>query len=71
MLNEKTFKHGDASLNYADGPENGPPILFLHGLTDCWQFFQPVIPSLTLRWHVYALDFRAMDQVATHLHTDI
>ena len=58
MLEEKIFKHGDVSLNYAEGPENGPPILFLHGLTDRWQFFQPVMPSLTLRWYVYALDFR-------------
>ncbi|TRO51062.1 alpha/beta hydrolase [Candidatus Bathyarchaeota archaeon] len=58
MLKEKAFKHGDVSLNYAEGPDNGPPILFLHGLTDRWQFFQPVMPSLTLRWHVYALDFR-------------
>jgi pimeloyl-ACP methyl ester carboxylesterase len=58
MLNEKAFRHGDASLNYAEGSDNGPPILFLHGLTDRWQFFQPVMPSLTLRWHVYALDFR-------------
>ena len=58
MLNEKAFKHGEVSLNYAEGPDNGPPILFLHGLTDRWQFFQPVMPSLTLRWHVYALDFR-------------
>lgn len=58
MLNEKNFVHGDVLLNYAEGPNNGHPILFLHGLTDRWQFFQPVMPSLTLRWHMYALDFR-------------
>jgi pimeloyl-ACP methyl ester carboxylesterase len=58
MLNEKTYEKENLRLNYAEGPESGPPILFLHGLTDRWQFFQPVIPSLTQRWHIYALDFR-------------
>ncbi len=58
MLSEKTFEHRDLKLNYAEGPDAGPPILFLHGLTDRWQFFQPLMPSLTLRWHVFALDFR-------------
>ena len=58
MLIEKSYKHGRVKLNYAEGPESGPPILLLHGLTDRWQFFQPIMPSLTQRWHVYALDFR-------------
>jgi pimeloyl-ACP methyl ester carboxylesterase len=30
----------------------------LHGLSDRWQYFLPIIPTLTLRWHIYALDFR-------------
>ncbi len=58
MLTEKTYQSGELSLNYAEGPDAGPPILFLHGLTDRWQFFQPLMPWLTQRWHVYALDFR-------------
>lgn len=58
MITEKTYDNGSAKLNYAEGPNTGPPLLFLHGLTDRWQFFQPLLPSLTHRWHVYALDFR-------------
>ena len=58
MLSERRYQRDEISLNYAEGPNCGPPILFLHGLTDRWQFFQPVMPSLTQRWHVYALDFR-------------
>ena len=58
MLVEKTFYTGEASINYAEGPVSGPPLIFLHGLTDRWQFFLPVIPALSMRWHIYALDFR-------------
>ena len=58
MLTEKIFKHGDVKLNYAEGSDAGPPLLLLHGLSDRWQFFQPLMPSLTQRWHVFAMDFR-------------
>ncbi|MCW4012654.1 MAG: alpha/beta hydrolase [Candidatus Bathyarchaeota archaeon] len=58
MLTEKTYQKTSLRLNYAEGPDAGPPILFLHGLTDRWQFFQPLMPWLTQRYHVYALDFR-------------
>lgn len=58
MLTEKTYQKDKVKLNYAEGPDAGPPILFLHGLTDRWQFFQPLMPWLSQRWHVYALDFR-------------
>ena len=36
----------------------GPPLLLLHGITNCWQRFLPVIPVLTLRWRVVAVDLR-------------
>ena len=58
MLTEKSYSKDDLSLNYAEGPDGGPPVLFLHGLTDRWQFFLPVMPAMTQSWHVYALDFR-------------
>jgi len=58
MITEKTYKRGGLALNYAEGSASGPPMLFLHGLTDRWQFFQPILPLLSQRWHVYALDFR-------------
>jgi pimeloyl-ACP methyl ester carboxylesterase len=58
MISERTYSRGSLALNYAEGPPSGPPILLLHGLTDRWQFFQPILPFLCQRWHVYALDFR-------------
>ncbi len=58
MLTEKQFTKNGVTLNYAEGPDAGPPLLLLHGLSDRWQFFQPIMPSLTQRYHVYALDFR-------------
>jgi pimeloyl-ACP methyl ester carboxylesterase len=58
MLTEKTFDTGEVALNYAEGPASGPPLLLLHGISSRWQSFLAMIPVLTLRWHVYALDFR-------------
>lgn len=57
-LEEKRYDTGGAVLNYAEGPDSGPPLVLLHGLTDRWQYFLPIIPALSLRWHLYALDFR-------------
>ncbi len=58
MITEHTLTAGDASLHYARGPSSGPPLLFLHGVLRGWQDFLPLIPPLTARWHVHALDFR-------------
>lgn len=58
ILEEKKFDTGEAILNYAEGPDSGPPLVLLHGLTDRWQYFLPIIPALSLRWHVHTLDFR-------------
>lgn len=58
MIKEKNYDTGEVRINYAEGPNNGPPLVFLHGLTDRWQYFLPIIPFLSQRWHIYALDFR-------------
>jgi pimeloyl-ACP methyl ester carboxylesterase len=58
MLVEKRFDTGEVDLNYAEGPPNGPPILLIHGITSNWKRFLPILPSLTLRWHIYAVDLR-------------
>lgn len=49
---------GDVQLNYAEGPANGGPLVLLHGLGRRWQVFLPLIPALSLRWHIYAPDLR-------------
>lgn len=58
MIVEKSFNTGEATLNFAEYENTGSPFVFLHGLTDRWQFFLPIIPFISLRWHIYAVDFR-------------
>jgi pimeloyl-ACP methyl ester carboxylesterase len=57
-LVENVFDTGEVRLNYAEGPANGPPLVLLHGLGRRWQVFLPVIPALSLRWHMFAPDLR-------------
>ena len=33
-------------------------MVLLHGLPSYWQEFLPILPTLCLQWHIYALDFR-------------
>ncbi|MDP6514271.1 MAG: alpha/beta hydrolase [SAR202 cluster bacterium] len=58
MLSERSFDAGALTINYAEGPANGPPLVMLHGGTDRWASFESVIPALSEDWHIYALDFR-------------
>lgn len=57
-ITEHEFDAGRVLINYAEGPPNGPPLVFLHGLGRRWQVFLPVIPALSLRWHIFAPDLR-------------
>lgn len=45
-------------LNYAVGPSHGPPLVLLHGVLRCWRDYAPLLAELSLRYHVFALDFR-------------
>ena len=58
MLVEKRFNTGEVVLNYAEGPQNGSPMLLIHGFPRWWNDFKPIIPELTKTHHVYALDLR-------------
>jgi pimeloyl-ACP methyl ester carboxylesterase len=58
MLTQKSFQIGTVKLNFVEGPDSGPPLLLLHGITQRWQEFVQVIPALLDNYHVYALDFR-------------
>ena len=58
MLSEQTFDANGVSIHYAVGLALGPPLLFLHGITERWQTFLPLISHLTTKWQVYALDLR-------------
>lgn len=46
-------------LEYAEqGPRGGNTLLLLHGITDTWRSFEPLLPWLPLDWHVIALSQR-------------
>ena len=58
MLKENVFRLGDVSLNVAQGPKSGPPLLLIHGGGGRWQEFLPILPALSMRWHLHAVDLR-------------
>jgi pimeloyl-ACP methyl ester carboxylesterase len=58
MLSEERFDTGAVVLNYAVDRADGPPLVLLHGVTNCWQGWLPVAPSLVQRWRLYAPDLR-------------
>lgn len=58
MFKESTFTVGDVTLNVAEGPATGPPLVLLHGVSRRWQDWVPLLPTLAARFHIYALDFR-------------
>lgn len=49
MLDEKRFDTGLLTINYAEGPVNGLPIVLLHGATARWQDLNPLITELEHR----------------------
>ncbi|MBC2575431.1 alpha/beta hydrolase [Peptostreptococcus canis] len=57
-LEEKQFRLDDGSvINYAEGPDNGPDIVLLHGQMVDWKDYRAVLPKLTKEFHVFALDY--------------
>jgi pimeloyl-ACP methyl ester carboxylesterase len=58
MLTEKSFDTGSLTINYAEGPENGEPLVLLHGGTARWQELTPLISELENNWHLFACDLR-------------
>jgi pimeloyl-ACP methyl ester carboxylesterase len=55
---EKIFRARGVSIHYAEGPQNGPPLVLLHGLARDWKSFAGLLPELSSRFHVFALDLR-------------
>jgi pimeloyl-ACP methyl ester carboxylesterase len=58
MLQTKRISNGGVSLSYIVGPDNGPAILFLHGIAGSAESYQPVLDELASIAHVFALSFR-------------
>ena len=58
MMKETSFDTGKVLINYAEGPNSGPPLVLIHGGSAWWQDFSPLIPELSAHWHLYAPDLR-------------
>jgi pimeloyl-ACP methyl ester carboxylesterase len=58
LFTERMVPCGRHSLRVVSGPQSGPPLLLLHGVSRCWQDFAPLLPALACRWHLFAVDFR-------------
>ncbi len=59
MTSEEIFDTGTVKLNYLNcGSTSAEPLVMLHGGAWCWQEYVTLIPSLSQRWHTYALDLR-------------
>jgi pimeloyl-ACP methyl ester carboxylesterase len=58
LLTEKTFQTGTIELNYAEGPDQGPPVVLLHGGSADWHDFEDLGRLLRAHWHVYIPDLR-------------
>ena len=58
QYSEKKFVASTIEVNYAEGPNNGPPLVLIHGIGGFWRNWEPVIDQLSTDWHVYAVDLR-------------
>jgi len=59
MLSEKFFDTGEVEIEYGEGPDNGPPLVFLVGAPNRYQSYcLGLIQTLSQRWHVYAINYR-------------
>ena len=55
----QTFDAGPVTINYfEEGEADGPPLVFLHGVTALWQAWTAIMPAFAEEYRVHALDFR-------------
>lgn len=56
-FSEKSALLDDNSLiNYGEGPDNGPALLLIHGQGMTWKDYADVLPELSTKFHVFAID---------------
>jgi pimeloyl-ACP methyl ester carboxylesterase len=55
---EKRFNSGEIEINYVTGPNNGPPLVLIPGQGADWTNYNEVLPLLSERYQVYAVDIR-------------
>lgn len=58
MFSEFDITDGPVSLHVTTGPANGPPLVMWHGVGRKGVDFLPLVPALSMRWHVHLIDQR-------------
>lgn len=53
---EKQHQVDGSVINYAEGPDNGPALLLIHGQSMEWEDYAKVLPELAKDHHVFAVD---------------
>ncbi|MFY1637667.1 alpha/beta fold hydrolase [Solwaraspora sp. WMMB335] len=53
----KSAQVGEVGLSYAEGPDNGPPLVLLHAQHMDWFSYSRVLPGLSERFHVFDIDY--------------
>lgn len=66
-LKDLFFASDGLRLHYIEGPQAGPSLVLLHGATGSVKAWDNIIPPLTDKWHVYALDLRGQG-LSGHAH---
>ena len=57
-FDSKRLQASRVSIHYAESPQNGPPLILLHGLSRDWTSFSVLFAELAPRFHIFALDLR-------------
>jgi pimeloyl-ACP methyl ester carboxylesterase len=55
---QRSFRTDAVEINFAEGPDNGVPLVLLHGGSSRWQWWKWVIDALTEKTHLFAPDLR-------------
>ncbi len=80
-LTSRTISSEGLTLAVWEGPDNGPPVVFVHGFPDTHVVWEPVVERLADRFHCIAYDVRGAgasdqpmaraDYFSAHLVTDL
>ena len=56
FVEKQTVLPDKSVINYGEGPNNGIPLLLIHGQQVSWQDYSQVLTELSSRYHVFAVD---------------
>ena len=57
-IHEKQADFNQVIFNYAEGPDNGPPLLLLNAQHMDWYSYSRVLPQLSEKFHIFAIDYQ-------------